>query len=269
MKKRFAFHDWVDVSPPFQAGGQTYKEGTPPYQEGGWSPLWALAGQGATSVGKDVMCQAAKRFRQSFCQKDEDEAPPRKKKKKKTTQQGGVQPLVSWLDQLGAGGNTYRAGTEPYQEGGILPLLASLFSSQRGMGKQKGGFLGPIIEPIGDLIKMGFQKKAAQRGRGAGRQKGGFLGPIIEPIGDLIKMGFQKKAAQRGRGASGSKKKKKRSKYITGSSVLDPQTTLNRLFRRAGQRPIGVLPDVISGPQVGMGRRRRRPCRSHCFQGVP
>ena len=235
MKKRFAFHDWVDVSPPFQAGGQTYKEGTPPYQEGGWSPLWALAGQGATSVGKDVMCQAAKRFRQSFCQKDEDEAPPRKKKKKKkTTQQGGVQPLVSWLDQLGAGGNTYRAGTDPYQEGGILPLLASLFFPQRGMGKQTGGFLGPIIEPIGDLIKMGFQKKAAQRGRGA----------------------------------SGSKKKKKRSKYITGSSVLDPQTTLNRLFRRAGQRPIGVLPDVISGPQVGMGRRRR-PRRSHCFQGLP
>ena len=236
MKKRFALHDWVDVSPPFQAGGQTYKEGTPPYQEGGWSPLWALAGQGATSVGKDVMCQAAKRFRQSFCQKDEDEAPPRKKKKKKkTTQQGGVQPLVSWLDQLGAGGNTYRTGTDPYQEGGILPLLASLFFPQRGMGKQTGGFLGPIIEPIGDLIKMGFQKKAAQRGRGA----------------------------------SGSKKKKKRSKYITGSSIADPQTTLNRLFRRAGQRPIGVLPDVISGPQVGMGRRRRRPCRSHCFQGLP
>ena len=168
MKKRFAFHDWVDVSPPFQAGGQTYKEGTPPYQEGGWSPLWALAGQGATSVGKDVMCQAAKRFRQSFCHKDEDEAPPRKKKKKKkTTQQGGVQPLVSWLDQLGAGGNTYRAGTDPYQEGGILPLLASLFSPQMGMGKQTGGFLGPSIEPIGDLIKMGFQKKAVQRGRGA------------------------------------------------------------------------------------------------------
>ena len=101
-----------------------------------------------------------------------------------------------------------------------------------------------------------------------GKQTGGFLGPIIEPIGDLIKMGFQKKAAQRGRGASGSKKKKKRSKYITGSSVLDPQTTLNRLFRRAGQRPIGVLPDVISGPQVGMGCRCR-PRRSHCFQGLP
>jgi len=259
MKKRFALHDWVDVSPPFQTGGQTYKEGTPPYQEGGWSPLWALAGQGATSVGKDVMCQAVKRFRQSFCQKDdEEEAPPRKKNKKKTTQQGGVQPLASWLDQLGAGGNTYRAGTDPYQEGGILPLLASLFFPQRGMGKQTGGFLGPIIEPIGDLIKMGFQKKAVQRGRGAGRQKGGFLG-----ITELVK-----KAAQRGRGASGSKKKKKRSKYITGSSVLDPQTTLNRMFRRAGQRPIGVLPDMISGPQVGMGRRRR-PHRSHCFQGLP
>ena len=256
MKKRFAFHDWVDVSPPFQAGGQTYKEGTPPYQEGGWSPLWALAGQGATSVGKDVMCQAAKRFRQSFCQKDEDEAPPRKKKKKKTTQQGGVQPLVSWLDQLGAGGNTYRAGTDPYQEGGILPLLASLFSSQRGMGKQTGGIL-PLLASL-------FSSQ-----RGMGKQTGGFLGPIIEPIGDLIKMGFQKKAAQRGRGAGSQKKKKKRSKYITGSSVLDPQTTLNRLFRRAGQRPIGVLPDVISGPQVGMGRRRRRPRRSHCFQGLP
>ena len=263
MKKRFTLHDWVDVSPTtraFQAGGQTYKEGTPPYQEGGWSPLWALAGQGATSVGKDVMCQAAKRFRQSFCHKDEEEAPPRKKKKKKTTRKGGVQPLVSWLEQLGAGGNTYRAGTDPYQEGGILPLLASLFSPQMGMGKQTGGFLGPIIEPIGDLIKMGFQKKAVQRGRGAGRQKGGFLG-----ITELVK-----KATQRGRGTSGSKKKKKRSKYITGSSILDPQTTLNRLFRRAGQHPIGVLPDVISGPQVGMGSQcRRRPRRSHCFQGLP
>ena len=171
---------------------------------------------------------------------------------------GGQRRHVSSC-QLGAGGNTYRAGTDPYQEGGILPLLASLFSSQRGMGKQTGGFLGPIIEPIGDLIKMGFQKKAAQRGRGAGRQKGGFWG-----ITELVK-----KAAQRGRGASGSKKKRKRSKYITGSSVLDPQTTLNRMFRRAGQRPIGVLPDVISGPQVGMGRRRRRPRRSHCFQGLP
>ena len=51
--------------------------------------------------------------------------------------------------------------------------------------------------------------------------------------------------------------------------MLDPQTTLNRLFLRAGQRPIGVLPDVISGPQVGMGPRRRRPRRSHCFQGLP
>ena len=130
-------------------------------------------------------------------------------KKKKTTQKGAVQPLASWLEQLGAGGNTYRAGTDPYQEGGILPLLASLFSQQMGMGKQKGGFLGPIIEPTGDLIKMGIQKKAVQRGRGAAQQKGGFLG-----ITELVK-----KAAQCGRGASGSKK---RSKYITGSSVLNP-----------------------------------------------
>ena len=40
------------------------------------------------------------------------------------------------------------------------------------------------------------------------------------------------------------------------------------MFRRAGQRPIGVLPDVILGPQVSMGRRRR-PRRGHCFQGLP
>jgi len=139
---------------------------------------------------------------------------PQKKKKKKT-QKGGVQPLLSWLEQLGAGGNTYRAGTDPYQ-GGILPALIPFLAQQMGMGQQKGGFLGPIIEPIGDLIKMGIQKKAVQRGRGAGQQKGGFLG-----ITELVK-----KAAQRGRGASHSKKKK-RSKYITGSSVLDPQTTLN------------------------------------------
>lgn len=70
--------DWVEVSSAtrrFQAGDQTYKEGTPPYQDGGWSPLWALDSQGATSVGKDVMCQAAKRFRQSFCKGDEEAAP--------------------------------------------------------------------------------------------------------------------------------------------------------------------------------------------------
>ena len=82
----------MDVSPTtraFQAGGQTYKEGTPPYQEGGWSPLWALAGQGATSVGKDVMCTAAKRFRQSFCHKDEEEAPPRKKKEEENNSERG------------------------------------------------------------------------------------------------------------------------------------------------------------------------------------
>jgi len=92
MKKRFALHDWVGVSPPFQAGGQTYKEGIPPYQEGGWSPLWALAGQGAASVGKDVMCQAAKRFCQSFCQKDE-EAPPRKKKRRRRQLSKGAYSL--------------------------------------------------------------------------------------------------------------------------------------------------------------------------------
>ena len=91
--------------------------------------------------------------------------------KKKTTLKAGVQPLASWLEQLGAGGNTYRAGTVPYQEGGILPLLASLFSQQRGMGQQTGGFLGPIIEPTGELIKMGIQKKAVQRGRGASGSK--------------------------------------------------------------------------------------------------
>ena len=98
-----------------------------------------------------------------------------------------MQPFLSWLEQLGAGGNTYRAGTDPYQEGGILPALILLLAQQMGMGQQKGGFLGPIIEPIGKMIKMGFQKNVAQRGRGAGQQKGGFLG-----ITDLIKMGIKK-----------------------------------------------------------------------------
>ena len=79
LKKRFAISQWVPVT--VQVGGrETYKQGTPPHQDGGWSPLWALAGQGATSLGKDVMCQAAKRFQKSFCQGDKA-APPSKKKK--------------------------------------------------------------------------------------------------------------------------------------------------------------------------------------------
>lgn len=93
-------------------------------------------------------------------------------------------------------------GHHPYQEGGILPLLAPFLAQQMGLGKQKGGFFGPIIKPIGDLIKKELKRKTAQRG--AGRQK---------------------------------KKKKKRSKYITGSSVLHPQTTLNRLFKQSRPTP--------------------------------
>ena len=59
-------HDKKPVTPSqwVQVGvGAIYEQGTTPYQEGGWSPLWALAGQGASSLGQEMACKAAKRFR--------------------------------------------------------------------------------------------------------------------------------------------------------------------------------------------------------------
>ena len=284
-KKRFTSSQWVQV------GGSVYDQGTPPYQEGGWSPLWALAGQGAMSLGKEMACKAAKRFRRSYCT---DGAPPPKKKKKKTTkpqQKGGigfdqaawemikgmgkagaqaarmgagkviqsdwaqkkatdfVSPFIGqaldtigdkvagqqggFLDLLpalvkqlgGSGSNLYQSGTDPYQEGGFLPLLA-LGGLIPGLVKQLGG--GQPFQTLSKLAKQGVIPHLIKKQKGKGRTV-----------------------------------KSKRPKVVTGSSL-----TLKRLFRKQGGRNVGVLPEVISGPQVGMGRQRRRPGR-HCFQGLP
>lgn len=103
-------------APGLSNSGQTYQEGTSHSQEGGWSPLWALAGQGAISVGNDVISQVAKRFRQSFCEGEGDEeAPPQKKKKK--TQKGGWLPFLPWLQQLGANGDTFELKRKAAQRG--------------------------------------------------------------------------------------------------------------------------------------------------------
>ena len=233
LKKRFAPPQWVPVglaptTSQTGQGGEKYKTGTPAYQEGGWSPLWALAGQGATSMGKDVMCQAAKRFRQSFCQGEDEAAPPKKKRRK----------------QRGTGGPIYEAGTDPYQEGGVFPWVVQGLLPHLLPSKQKGG---------------------------GSHQMGGFLDMFLNPLASLLggtSSSQTSSSRRRQRGGAVNKKRKKKT-YITGSSVLHPELTFKRLFRRLGGRPIGVLPDNIPGPQLGMGRRRPRPTQGHCFQGLP
>ena len=76
-------HQWMQVG-----GGQTYLQGTDPFQEGGafWAPLMGMAGQAATTAGKQALCQAVKRL----CADEEGPAPKRKKKKKRTLIQEGV-----------------------------------------------------------------------------------------------------------------------------------------------------------------------------------
>lgn len=50
-KKPVTPSQWVKVRE-----GAIYEQGTTPFQEGGWSSLWALAGQSASSLGKEVAC---------------------------------------------------------------------------------------------------------------------------------------------------------------------------------------------------------------------
>ena len=288
-KKPVTPSQWVQVG-----GGAIYEQGTSPYQEGGWSPLWALAGQGATALGQEMACKAAKRFRQSFCRQESSEEPARKKKRRlRKSQEGGfgseavawellkglgkagyqaarmgagkaiqsdlaqkkamefIKPLVGdtldklgdkvggeEMKQLGAGSTTYGSGTEPYQEGGLLPMLA----------------LGSMLP---DLMK---QLGAGSTTYGSGTepyQEGGLL--------PMLALGGMSPGLMKQLGAGG--KKKKRRTPITGTSI---PSTLQRLFRRQGGRSVGVLPDIISGPQVrtGLRKQRRRPS-SHCFQGLP
>ena len=244
-----------------------------------------------------MACKAAKRFRQSFCRQESSEEPARKKKRRlRKSQEGGfgseavawellkglgkvgyqaarvgagkaiqsdlaqkkamefIKPLVGdtldklrdkvggeEMKQLGSG-TTYGSGIEPYQERGLLPLLAL------------GGLIPGLMKQLG--------AGATYRPGTEPYQKGGLLPLLALGGGAGLIPGLMK---QLGAGAGG--KKRKRRTPITASSI---PSTLQRLFRRQGGRNVGVLPDTISGPQVGMGlRSRRRRPSSHCFQGLP
>ena len=99
-----------------------------------------------------------------------------------------------------------------------------------------------------------------------------LVGDTLEKLGDKVGGEEMKQLGlipglmkQLGAGAGG--KKRKRRMPITASSI---PSTLQRLFRCQGRRNVGVLPETISGPQVGMGLRSRcRQPSSHCFQGLP
>lgn len=303
-KKRWTPSQWVQVG-----GGTVYGQGTTPYQEGGWSPLWTLAGQGTSSLGKDVMCNAAKKFRRSFC---DDESPPKKKKKKKTRQQeGGNFDQVAWQLMKGvgqAGAQAARAGAgkviqSDFAQKKAMQLMSPFVEQALGtLGKkvagQKGGFLPLLGGLIPGLIKQFGGSQTYQAGTDP-YQEGGFL-PLLglgALIPGLIKQlgggGGDSKSgtepfqtlsmlAQEGlipslvksfggnkQGGGGRRRKHRTPKVVTGSSVMN-NPTMRRMFRRQGGRNVGVLPEMISGPQVGMGTRhpRRRPGR-HCFQGLP
>ena len=110
-KKQVTPSRWVQVG----GGGAINEQGTTPYQEGGWSPLWALAGQGVSSLGKEVACKAAKRFGQSYCHQETEE--PTRKKQLRKSQEGGLGFGDAGWELLKGLGKV--AG----QEGGLLLLL--------------------------------------------------------------------------------------------------------------------------------------------------
>ena len=147
--------------------------------------LWALAGQGASSLGKEVACKATKCFRQSYCHTERRGGSERVKKTGwvstlawdllKGLRKGGYQaasmgavkaiqsdlaqkkamefisPLVGdtmdklgnkvggeeLMKQSGTGSRTYHSGTDPCQEGGLLPLLG------------KGGLIPELVKQMG------------------------------------------------------------------------------------------------------------------------
>ena len=233
LKKRVAPSQWVQVG-----GGPIYDQGTPPYQEGGWSPLWALAGQGATSLGKEVACKAAKRFRQAYCL---DGEPPKKKRKK--TQEGGFGfDDVAWEMLKGVG----KAGVKAARTG-VGKAIQSDLAQKKAM-QLVSPFVGQALDTLGDKV--------------AGQQGG--LVPLLALIPSMIKqLGGRAYRTGTAPYQEGGRRKRKRPKGVTGSSIYP---TLERLFRRQGGRNVGVLPEMIPGPQVGMGRRRSR---RHCFQGLP
>ena len=267
-KKCLTSSQWVQVR------GSVYDQGTPPYQEGGWSPLWALAGQGATSLGKEVACKAAKRFRQSYCT---DDAPPAKKKKKKTTkpqQKGGIGfDQVAWDMMKGigkAGAQAARMGAgkviqsdwaqkkatdfvTPFigqaldtlgdkvagQQGGFLPLLA-LGGLIPGLVKQLGGTGSDLYQSGTEPYQEGvFLPLLALGGVIPGlikqlRGRGAF-----QTLSKLAKQGVIPDLVKKQKG-KGRTVKHKRPKVVTGSSLA-----LKQLFRKQGGRNVGVLPEAI------------------------
>ena len=254
-KKPVTPSQWVQVG-----GGAFYEQGTTPYQEGGWSPLWALAGQGASSLGQEMACKAAKRFRQSFCHQESEKEPERKKKRRhRKSQEGGLGfDALGWEVLKGLG----KAGYQAARVGAGKAIQSDLAQ------KKAMEFIKPLVGDSLDKLgnKVGGEEVMKQLGAGATTyqsgtdpyQEGGLL-PLLALGGGLIP-GLMKQL-----GAGG--KKRKRRTPITGTSI---PSTLQRLFRRQGGRNVGVLPESISGPQVGMGQRRhRRRPSSHCFQGLP
>jgi len=268
-KKQVTPSQWVQVG-----GGPIYEQGTAPYQEGGWSPLWALAGQGATSLGKEVACKTAKRFRQSYCQDDDEPKKKKKKKRERKIQEGGFGlDQVAWEMIKGLGKAGVKAGVKAARLGAGKVIQSDL--AQKKAMQMLTSMVGDALDKLGDkvagqqggflpLLALGGLIPGLVKQLGGGRhtyqsgtepyQEGGILPLLTGLIPSLVK--------QLGGGS-----KRKRRTAITASSVMTP--TLRRLFRRQGGRNVGVLPEMISGPQVGMGRtRRRRPSR-HCFQGLP
>ena len=91
-------------------GGALYEQGTTPYQEGGWWPLWALAGQGTSSLGKEMACKAPKRFRQPFCHQESEEPTRKKTRRPHKSQEGGLGlDAAGWELLKGLGKASYQA----------------------------------------------------------------------------------------------------------------------------------------------------------------
>ena len=146
---------WVQVG-----GGSIYQQGTTPYQEGGWSPLWALAGQGASSLGKEMACKAAKRFRQSFChQESEEEEPARKKKRRaRKSQEGGFAEAAAWELLKGLGKAGYQAASV-----GEGKAIQSDLAQKKAME-----FIKPLVGETLDKLRNKVGGEEAMKQLGAG-----------------------------------------------------------------------------------------------------
>ena len=238
-KKPVTPSQWVKVRE-----GAIYEQGTTPYQEGGWSPLWALAGQGASSLGKEMACKAAKRFRQSFCHQESEEPTRKKKRRLRKSQEGGLGlDAASWELLKGLG----KAGCQAARVGAGKAIQSDLAQ------KKAMEFISPLVGDTLDKLgnKVGGEEAMKQLGAGATTyqsgtdpyQEGGFL-PLLG-LGGLIP-GLMKQL-----GAGASSKKKKRRTPITASSI---PSTLQRLFRRQGGPTWEYCPKPSRGPKSEWGK---------------